>query len=249
MKRLHEASLALVMILLLGGPLALGAQSTANARGGGGSSADREPAAVEAGTLHACYVPSSGVVYRIRIDGAPSACRSNRHVEFAWNAVGPQGPRGPAGEDGAPGAQGPAGPVGPQGPIGPAGADGEPGPQGPAGADGAPGPRGPTGPAGPAGPQGASGPAGPQGPAGPSGLEDTYRRAVGTHLMSPGQTGVWALECLPGEFLVNTQWDVIGGDPTGLSVFKNFKTDPASATLGIHTDGMIQVQLFATCAR
>ena len=48
------------------------------------------PAAVQAqSTITACYVPKSGSVYRIKTEGAPSACKSN-HVEFSWE-TGAQG--------------------------------------------------------------------------------------------------------------------------------------------------------------
>ena len=32
----------------------------------------------------ACYVPSSGVVYRIKEDGLKNACTGGKHVEFSW---------------------------------------------------------------------------------------------------------------------------------------------------------------------
>lgn len=34
-------------------------------------------------TITACYVPKSGSVYRIKVDGAPAKCAQN-HVEFSW---------------------------------------------------------------------------------------------------------------------------------------------------------------------
>jgi hypothetical protein len=126
-------------------------------------------------TVYACYVPLTGTVYRIKAQGAPSACfklRGTRagqtdrsHVEFSWlksgsGTVGPMGPAGP---------EGPAGPQGETGPAGPAGPQGEPGPAGPAGETGPAGPAGPQGVAGPAGPAGAAGATGAQGPAGPKG--------------------------------------------------------------------------------
>lgn len=51
------------------------------------------PAAVQAqSTITACYVPKSGSVYRIKTEGAPSACKSN-HVEFSWvSSTSPWGP-------------------------------------------------------------------------------------------------------------------------------------------------------------
>ena len=106
--------------------------------------------------IRACFVPASGTIYRIGVEGGPASCRGG-HVEMQWNVAGPAGTPGPAGE------QGPAGPAGPAGEAGP---KGDPGPQG------EPGPKGdtgPAGPAGPAGPQGVQGPAGAQGPQGPAG--------------------------------------------------------------------------------
>lgn len=42
------------------------------------------PAAAHAQTtLTACYVPKSGTVYRIKVEGAPGKCAQN-HVEFSW---------------------------------------------------------------------------------------------------------------------------------------------------------------------
>ena len=37
-------------------------------------------------TLTACYVPKSGTVYRIKVEGAPSKCSQN-HVEFTWSTA------------------------------------------------------------------------------------------------------------------------------------------------------------------
>jgi hypothetical protein len=34
--------------------------------------------------LFACYVPRSGVVYRIKEPGLHDACRARKHVEFSW---------------------------------------------------------------------------------------------------------------------------------------------------------------------
>lgn len=54
--------------------------------------------------FHACYVPSTGVVYLIGEEGLPSECRSPRHVAFSWTD-GEGGddaeatPTGPAGGD------------------------------------------------------------------------------------------------------------------------------------------------------
>lgn len=137
--------------------------------------------ATPADSLHACFVPSTGTVYRIRAPGLLGACIRPEHVGFSWNAQGPAGARGevgPAGPAGAPGPAGAAGPAGPRGDAGPAGARGEAGPVGPRGETGPrgepglagpQGPAGPTGDAGAAGPRGEAGPAGPQGPAGSTG--------------------------------------------------------------------------------
>jgi hypothetical protein len=38
--------------------------------------------------LRACYVPNTGIVYRIAVAGAPDECRSSRHVEFSWTDGG-----------------------------------------------------------------------------------------------------------------------------------------------------------------
>ena len=73
------------------------------------------PDAVQAQELFACYVPSSGVVYRIKEPGLKDGCTGKKHVEFSWNAQGPAGPEGPPGAAGADGAQGPQGPQGPAG--------------------------------------------------------------------------------------------------------------------------------------
>jgi hypothetical protein len=143
-------------------------------------------------TFYACYVPSSGTVYRIKEPGLRTACSAPTHMEFSWSEngsggpgpqgpAGPQGPVGPVGPMGAQGSAGPAGDTGPQGPAGPAGGtgpQGATGPQGEPGVAGAPGAQGPAGATGPAGAQGATGPQGErgapgadgaQGPAGPQG--------------------------------------------------------------------------------
>ncbi|MFL5383997.1 MAG: tail fiber domain-containing protein [Longimicrobiaceae bacterium] len=127
------------------------------------------PAAAQTSTvLYACYVPSTGTVYRIKTGGLDNSCKNN-HVEYRSTETGPQGPTGPAGPTGATGPQGPAGPTGATGPQGPAGPTGATGPQGPTGPQGETGAAGATGPQGPAGPQGATGPQGPAGPQGPQG--------------------------------------------------------------------------------
>lgn len=83
-----------------------------------------------ADTVHACYVPSSGTMYRIKSSSAPAACVHSSHVAFAFNAKGSAGDPGPAGPAGANGDTGAAGPAGPKGDAGPTGPEG---PQGPGG--------------------------------------------------------------------------------------------------------------------
>ena len=43
------------------------------------------PAAAQAQTITACYVPKTGSVYRIKAADTPTACKTN-HVEFSWKA-------------------------------------------------------------------------------------------------------------------------------------------------------------------
>lgn len=59
----------------------------------------------EDGTLYACYVPNSGVVYRIRTPDTADEC-GRRHIEFTWQEEGPVGPPGPPGPEGPPGPTG-----------------------------------------------------------------------------------------------------------------------------------------------
>lgn len=78
---------------------------------------------VEGTVIYACYVPSTGTVYRIKEPGLPDACEPAKgsrpaHVPFQWNERGPAGPQGPQGE---PGPQGPQGPQGEPGTSGTAG--------------------------------------------------------------------------------------------------------------------------------
>jgi hypothetical protein len=40
--------------------------------------------AVAQTVLRACFVPNTGVVYRIGVAGAPDECRNDRHIEFSW---------------------------------------------------------------------------------------------------------------------------------------------------------------------
>lgn len=60
-------------------------------------------------TVHLCYVPGSGTVYRIGEPGLKQAC-APAHIEFTMNV---QGPEGEQGEQGPPGEQGPQGAPGP----------------------------------------------------------------------------------------------------------------------------------------
>jgi hypothetical protein len=83
--------------------------------GGGAAQAQEEPPAT---TLHACYMPDTGTVYRILTQGTPPKCRSNKHVQFSWTDPGPAGTAGPAGADGPKGAPGPDGEAGAAGTAG-----------------------------------------------------------------------------------------------------------------------------------
>jgi hypothetical protein len=98
--------------------------------------------------LKACFVPSTGTIYRVAAAGTPTVCTKATHVLFEWNQIGPKGEPGVAGAAGTTGTAGPTGPTGATGPAGP------PGATGPAGAAGA---AGATGAQGPAGSQGATG--------------------------------------------------------------------------------------------
>ena len=44
----------------------------------------RAAAAQADSVITACYVPTSGSVYRIKAANAPSACTKTSHVEFSW---------------------------------------------------------------------------------------------------------------------------------------------------------------------
>lgn len=49
------------------------------------------PAALQAqATLTGCYVPKTGTVYRIKVEGTPTKCSPN-HVEFSWESGGSGG--------------------------------------------------------------------------------------------------------------------------------------------------------------
>ena len=65
-------------------------------------------ASITSPTIEACYVKSSGTVYRINAPNTPSKCSTNG-TAFSWNIQGAQGPVGP---------QGPQGPAGPSGVMG-----------------------------------------------------------------------------------------------------------------------------------
>jgi len=60
-------------------------------------------------TFWACYIPGSGVVYRIRETDLKQGCSSADHVMFSWTDGGVEGPQGPVGPQGPPGPQGPKG--------------------------------------------------------------------------------------------------------------------------------------------
>ncbi len=59
--------------------------------------------AQEAAVIHACYVPTTGLMYRIKEEGLSQACLTETHVEFRWGTGGLAGPRV------GPGLQGPSG--------------------------------------------------------------------------------------------------------------------------------------------
>jgi hypothetical protein len=70
------------LILLIAGSVVIGYPTTADAQS--------TPA-----VIHACYVPLTGTVYRIKETGLRTACSSTSHVEFSWTdgagAVRPTG--------------------------------------------------------------------------------------------------------------------------------------------------------------
>jgi hypothetical protein len=110
-RRALPAGLALVAISMLA--LGAGAQTAPSVT------------AVDPNVIYACYVPTSGTVYRIRTTDTREECAAKSHVLFWFNETGPAGPQGPAGPTGAAGATGPTGPAGPTGPQGPAGSAGD----------------------------------------------------------------------------------------------------------------------------
>src|SRR3954470_18152765 len=75
-------------------------------------------------TIHACYVPATGTVYRIRSAGLPNACQSSSHVEFWWLPGGTVGVEGATGVTGASGATGATGAIGATGVAGATGVTG-----------------------------------------------------------------------------------------------------------------------------
>lgn len=58
--------------------------------------------------FYACYVPSSGVTYRIKEVDVKQNCSSD-HVMFSWTDGGVAGPQGPKGDPGPQGTPGPKG--------------------------------------------------------------------------------------------------------------------------------------------
>ena len=76
------------------------------------------PETVQAQTdvLFACYVPNSGVVYRVNAPDAPGedaklkdGCTGKKHVLFDWNQQGPPGEDGDDGDNGDKGDDGDSG--------------------------------------------------------------------------------------------------------------------------------------------
>jgi trimeric autotransporter adhesin len=51
-----------------------------------------QPAAAQANELppliHACYVPNTGTIYRIKTEDTKENCNSNKHIEFSWSQEG-----------------------------------------------------------------------------------------------------------------------------------------------------------------
>lgn len=142
---------------------ATGGTNPSNSQKAGDSGSDNST------IVYACYVPSSGTVYRIKASGLSLDCQSPRHVAFSWNSEGIQGPIGPQGEKGDKGDTGEIGPVGPQGIQGLTGETGATGATGPQGSVGPQGPQGEKGDKGDIGQQGVAGPQGIQGPQGEKG--------------------------------------------------------------------------------
>lgn len=111
-----RASGMLVATALVGLPLLLAAGVRTDAL-----TAASETALVPK-VFHACYVPTTGSVYRIKDLTLKDSCTSPSHVPFQWtDGEGAGGAQGPAGPQGPQGPQGPAGPAGPKGDAGPSG--------------------------------------------------------------------------------------------------------------------------------
>lgn len=92
----RAASHAVVLGIVLALPETIHAQQAA-------------PAAVaDTGRISACFVPTSGTMYRIKVADTKPACVGNA-IEFSWNVQGIKGDKGDKGDIGA---QGPAGPGG-----------------------------------------------------------------------------------------------------------------------------------------
>lgn len=58
--------------------------------------------------FYACYIPSSGVTYRIKEVDIKQTCAAD-HVMFSWTDGGTPGPQGPKGDPGPQGVPGPQG--------------------------------------------------------------------------------------------------------------------------------------------
>lgn len=82
-------------LAIVAGGLGLLPLTSAQGQGPAASAPTAAPS-VSTGILFACFVPSSGTVYRIKEPGLPDSCRG-QGVEFSWNAEGPAGPQGPPG--------------------------------------------------------------------------------------------------------------------------------------------------------
>ena len=85
---------------------------------GAGAQTAPSVTAVDPNVIYACYVPTSGTVYRIRTTDTRKQCATQSHVFFWFNQTGPAGPQGPTGPAGPTGAAGATGATGPAGPTG-----------------------------------------------------------------------------------------------------------------------------------
>ena len=56
--------------------------------------------------FYACFIPTSGTVYRIKETNLKQSCASTAHVPFSWTDGGTPGPQGPKGDKGDQGEQG-----------------------------------------------------------------------------------------------------------------------------------------------